>query len=132
MQVIINIFFFAVLIFIIYKIIQIIKIKDSDKLMLQFIKITNELKSDQNKVVDVIVKSVDKLNKSIYNLTHIKQSADNLHKINSSFNSLNTQYNEHLKNSKDITNTLKHKIVDLNRNISKLNNLQKDLIKNKK
>ena len=87
--------------------------------------LTLKFNDNQNKLVDIFSRSVDKQNKAIYNLSSIQKYVDNLQKEVTQLNALKSQFSECIsinnRTSKESINLIKHKTNDFENKLKKLN-----------
>ena len=126
MQILINVVLICGMIYILFQLLQLRKLQQAfDNIIIRFIKIVNTVNDNNKKLVDIIAKPIDKLEKSVYNLSMIQKEVDELRKATISYNHLNSQHNENINTggrlTKEVINSLKFKINELDKKINKLN-----------
>ena len=125
MQIIINIVLILGMIYIIYKLFQLNKLYTAfDSIIIKFLKGVVDSRDDDNKLVEVFGKLIDKLSNGVYNLSTIQREVESLKRAAISYNQLNTLHNENInldgRITKESVNAFKYKLTDLNSKVNKL------------
>lgn len=128
MQIIINIILLIAIFYIIFKLLQLRKLYEAfDILIFKFMKGITESHENDKKVLAIIEKIVDKMNKHVVNLSYVQKDINNLQKENISFNSSNGNLNENINTNgrvfKEATNVIRSKLSDLNLKTNRLSTI---------